>query len=93
VVDDEPVRNGTSKFGGPKEPTSPFDHIVRIQRVWAIGGHVTYHHEMFQTGYRSPTVPLHGIPDPEVSPYHKHVLEFFARRERYAPKAAHVKQP
>jgi hypothetical protein len=28
VVDDEPARNGTSKFGGPRSPTSPYDHIL-----------------------------------------------------------------
>jgi hypothetical protein len=85
VVDDEPARNGTSNFGGPKEPTSPFDQIVQIQRVWAAGGYIIYHHDMFQTGYGTPPIPPSGIPDPEYSPYHRQVLEFIAKRERYMP--------
>ena len=86
VVDDEPARNGTSQFGGPKGATSTMDHIVQIIRVWDAGGYPTYHHDMFQTGYGSPAVPPSGIPDPEFSPYHKVVFEFFRSRERYEPK-------
>lgn len=91
VVDDEPARTGTPRFGGPKDKTSPYDHIVQIQRVWQEGGYITYHHDMFQTGYGSPTVPPSGIPDPEFSPYHRQVLEFIALRDRYFPKAASSK--
>lgn len=87
VVDDEPARNGTPMFGGPKESTSPFDQIVQIYQVWQVGGYVTYHHDMFQTGYGSPSVPPSGIPDPEFSPYHRKVLEFVALRDRYQPPA------
>jgi hypothetical protein len=83
VVDDEPARNGTSQFGGPRGETSPYDHILQIQRVWDAGGHVTYHHDMFQTGAGSPAVPPSGIPDPEFNSYHRTVLEFLAFRERY----------
>ena len=85
VVDDEPARNGTPKFGGPRNPTFPFDQIVQISRVWAAGGYIVYHHDMFQTGYGTPAIPPSGIPDPEFSPYHRAVLEFIAQRERYMP--------
>lgn len=88
VVDDEPARNGTSKFGGPTDTTSPYDHILQIQRVWDIGGYITYHHDMFQTGYGTPAIPPSGIPDPEFNSYHRQVLEFIALRERYMPAAS-----
>lgn len=83
VVDDEPARNGTSRFGGPREPTAPTDHILHIWEVWKVGGYGVYHHDMFQTGYGSPACPPHGIPDPEFSPYHRQVFEFLRLRERY----------
>jgi len=86
MVDDEPARNGTPKFGGPKEATSPSDHILQIQAMWQLGAYITYHHDMFQTGYGTPAVPPSGIPDPEFSPYHKQVFEFLALRERYMPR-------
>lgn len=82
VVDDEPARNGTSNFGGPKEPTLPLDHILHIWEVWRAGGYATYHHDMFQTA-GSPAVPPHGIPDPEFSPYHRQVFEFLRNQARY----------
>lgn len=88
VVDDEPARNGTPKFGGPKEQTYPFDHILHIWEVWKVGGYITYHHDMFQMGAGSPSVPPSGIPDPEFNPYHRTVLEFIALRGRYAPEHA-----
>jgi hypothetical protein len=85
VVDDEPARNGTQMFGGPPdaERTYPYDHILQIYQVWRAGGYITYHHDMFQTGYGTPAVPPSGVPDPEFNPYHRAVLEFIARRERY----------
>ena len=83
VVDDEPARRGTPKFGGPKNPTSPFDHIIRIYNVWKAGGHVIYHHDMFQTAYGTEAIPPSGIPDPDFSPYHKVVFDFLALKERY----------
>ena len=86
VVDDEPARNGTAQFGGPKAATSPYDHIVQIIRVWEIGSYPTYHHDMFQTGYGSPAVPPSGVPDPEFSPYHRQVFEFLRTRDKYMPK-------
>jgi hypothetical protein len=86
VVDDEPARNGTPNFGGPKVPTDPYDHILQIYQVWQVGGYILYHHDMFQTGYNTPAVPPSGIPDPEFSPYHKAALEFIAKRERYMPQ-------
>lgn len=88
VVDDEPARNGTSKYGGPRETTSPFDHIVQIIRVWQIGAYPTYHHDMFQTGYGSPACPPSGVPDPEFSPYHRQVFEFLKLKARYEPIAS-----
>ncbi len=84
VVDDEPARNGTARFGGPEYGgTSPHDQIIQIARVWELGGYVVYHHDMFQTGYGSPAVPPSGIPDPEFSPYHHEVFKFLAQRDRY----------
>lgn len=85
VVDDEPARNGTSQFGGPKVPTSPYDHILQIQAVWQAGGYVIYHHDMFQMGNGHPSVPPTGIPDPAFNPYHRQVLEFLALKDRYLP--------
>ena len=87
VVDDEPARNGTTSFGGPPqgEVTYPYDQILQIYQVMQVGGYFTYHHDMFQTGYGTPSVPSHGIPDPEFNPYHRLVLEFIAQRERYRP--------
>jgi hypothetical protein len=85
VVDDEPARNGTPSFGGPREATYPEDHILQIWRVWNEGAYVNYHHDMFQTGAGSPPVPPSGIPDPEFSSYHRRVFEFLARQERYRP--------
>ncbi len=84
VIDDEPARNGTSNFGGPREMTHPSDQIVQIYQVWQLGAYVNYHHDMFQTGYGTPAVPPNGIPDPEFNPYHRRVLEFIALRDRYA---------
>ena len=83
IVDDEPARNGTAQFGGPKEPTSPFDHILQIAAVWREGAYPTYHHDMFQMGAGHPTVPPSGIPDPEFSPYHRAVFDFLKLRSRY----------
>ena len=85
VVDDEPARNGTASFGGPKVPTSPYDHIVQILNVWRVGAHPLYHHDMFQTGYGTPACPPSGVPDPEFSPYHRQVFEFLKLREKYSP--------
>ena len=83
VVDDEPARTGTPKYGGPAEATYPYDQILQIYQVWQVGGYINYHHDMYQTGLGSPSVPANGIPDPEFSPYHRAVLEFIAHRERY----------
>ncbi len=83
VVDDEPARNGTAQFGGPRGETFPEDHIIQIQRVRETGGYVIYHHDMFQTGRGSAAVPPAGIPDPEFSAYHRRVFEFLARGGRY----------
>ncbi len=88
VVDDEPARTGTRQFGGPPAPTSPNDHILSIWQVWHAGGYITYHHDMFQTGYGSAAVPPHGVPDPEFSPYHRQVFEFIKLRDRYLPAGA-----
>lgn len=85
VVDNEPARNGTPNYGGPREKTWPADHILQIYKVWQAGAYINYHHDMFQTGYQTPAVPPSGIPDPEFSPYHRAVLEFIALRERYMP--------
>jgi hypothetical protein len=85
VVDSEPARTGTPKFGGPRDRTYPTDHILQINGVWQAGAYITYHHDMFQTGRGTPPVPPSGIPDPEYNPYHRTVLEFIALRDRYMP--------
>jgi hypothetical protein len=86
VVDDEPARNGTSSFGGPKSPTSPYDQIAQILAVWKVGGYVNYHHDMFQLGYQGASTPSSGIPDPEFNPYHLKVFQLLAEKERYMQK-------
>jgi hypothetical protein len=83
VVDDEPARKGTPKFGGPKSPTSPNDHILQIYNVWKAGGYVVYHHDMFQTGYGTEAVPANGIPAPGFNAYHDQVFSFLKDKERY----------
>lgn len=83
VVDDEPARTGTRKFGGPEADSYPYDQILHIYNVWKVGGYVTYHHDMFQTGYGSNAIPPNGIPYPDFSPYHKAVFRFLAQKERY----------
>lgn len=86
VVDDEPARSGTAEsewLGGPKEKTLPFDHVLQIYNVWQSGGYYIYHHDMFQTGYGSKSVPSNGIPDPEFNSYHRTVLEFIRNKSRY----------
>jgi hypothetical protein len=93
VVDDEPARNGTPQFGGPKSTTSPYDHIIQIQKMWEMGAYIVYHHDMFQTGYGTPACPPSGIPDPEHNPYHRQVLEFIALRDRYMPAWMYPKNP
>lgn len=93
VVDDEPARNGTSNFGGPPTSTSPADHILQIHAVWQIGGYVIYHHDMFQTGYGTPSCPLSGIPEPQFSPYHRVVFNFLAQRDRYWPQSSSNGKP
>ena len=85
-MDDEPARNGTPQFGGPKAVKSPFVHILQIQADWLSGAYTTYHHDMFQTGYGTPAVPPSGVPDPEFSPYHRQVFEFLKLRDKYIPK-------
>ncbi|MGZ5134439.1 MAG: hypothetical protein ACXWCG_04795 [Flavitalea sp.] len=69
VVDDEPARNGTPKFGGSPDVTTPVDHILHIYNIWTVGGHAIYHHDMFQTGKGSKPVPPSGIPDPDYNEY------------------------
>ena len=83
VVDDEPARRGTPDFGGPKVETSPVDHIIHMYNVLRAGGHVIYHHDMFQTGYGTDAIPQNGIPDPDFSPYHRQVFDFLKNREKY----------
>ncbi len=86
VVDDEPARNGTRLYGGPPDTSYPVDHIIQIYKVWQLGAYIIYHHDMFQTGYGSPTVPSNGIPDPEFSPYHHAVFQFIRMRDRFTPE-------
>ncbi|OFY62360.1 MAG: hypothetical protein A2Y71_00665 [Bacteroidetes bacterium RBG_13_42_15] len=83
VVDDEPARRGTSRFGGPGTPVFPADHIIHIYNVWKTGGYAIYHHDMFQTGYGNEAIPPNGIPLPGFSDYHDTVFEFLKNKERY----------
>jgi hypothetical protein len=83
VVDDEPARRGTPKFGGPKNPTSPTDHILNIYNIWKVGGYIIYHHDMFQTGYGTEAIPPNGIPLPGFNTYHDTVFEFLKNKGRY----------
>lgn len=82
VVDDEPARRGTPKFGGPKSENFPLDHILRMYNVWKAGGYVIYHHDMFQTGYGTDAVPSTGIPVPGFAEYHDEVFEFLKKKQR-----------
>ena len=75
VIDDEPARTGTVQFGGIEGGTRPKQHVEQIKRVRAASGYHTYHHDMFQTGYGSPAVPPSGIPDPDLSPFHRQVFD------------------
>jgi hypothetical protein len=86
VVDDEPARTGTPRFGGPRGETLPFDRILNTYNVWRAGGYIVYHHDMFQTGYGSAAVPPSGIPDPDFSDFHRPVFEFVSRQNRYGRK-------
>jgi len=83
VVDDEPARKGTPRFGGPKHPTQPNDHILHIYNVWRVGGYAIYHHDMFQTGYGSDAIPESGIPLDGFSDYHDQVFNFLKHKDRY----------
>lgn len=83
VVDDEPARKGTPKFGGPKSPTNSTDHILHLYNVWKTGGYVIYHHDMFQTGYGTEAVPSNAIPLPGHSSYHDQVFDFLKNKDRY----------
>ena len=83
VVDDEPARNGTFHFGGPKIQTLPLDHILHIYNVWKVGGYVIYHHDMFQTGYGNEAIPINGIPSPGFSAYHDQVFNILKEKEKY----------
>jgi hypothetical protein len=82
VVDDEPARKGTPKFGGPQSENFPIDHILRIYNVWKAGGYVNYHHDMFQTGYGTDAVPSNGIPVPGFDAYHDEVFDFLKKKQR-----------
>lgn len=75
VVDDAPARAGTDRFGGIPRGTTPEQHIEHIRNVRRVGGHHIYHHDMFQLGYGDPSVPEHGIPDPEFSEFHRKVFD------------------
>lgn len=66
VVDDEPARTGTRSFGGPRGANHPSDHILRMYNVWRVGGYVTYHHDMFQTGLRDAVDPAKRNSRPRV---------------------------
>ena len=76
VIDDEPARTGLAQFGGIARGTTPEQHIEQIRRVRAAGGYHLYHHDMFQRPYGDPATPPSGLPDPDFSPFHRHVFDF-----------------
>ncbi len=78
VIDDEPARIGTSDFGG-RPDTTPEQHIAQMEAVRKYGGYSNYHHDMFQMPYGNPTIPDHGIPDPEFSPFHKQAFDYLKK--------------
>jgi hypothetical protein len=82
VIDDEPARTGIVQFGGIEGGTRPEQHIEQIRRVRAAGGYHTYHHDMFQRGYGSPTTPPSGLPDPDFSAFHRQVFDFMRDNPR-----------
>jgi hypothetical protein len=79
VIDDEPARTGMVAFGGILRGTSPEQHIAHFVGTEEAGGHYTYHHDMVQGGYGSPSTPPSGIPDPDFSSFHRTVLRAFSR--------------
>ena len=76
VIDDEPARCGIVQFGGIDGGTHPEQHIAQIGAVRKVGGYHTYHHDMFQRGYGSPTTSPSGLPDPAFSPFHRQVFDY-----------------
>ena len=82
VVDDEPARNGTHMLAGRPPRTYPFDQILQMYQVWKAGGMSTITTTCSRpaTG-RRPYRPRRSRP--RFNPYHRAVLEFIARRERY----------
>ncbi|MDQ3701939.1 MAG: hypothetical protein M3442_13610 [Chloroflexota bacterium] len=76
VIDDEPARNGPVQFGGIEGGTQPQWHVAAIKGVRAVGGYPIYHHDMFQYGYSAATTPPSGIPEPDFSPFHRHVFDY-----------------
>lgn len=80
VVDDEPARTGISLHGGIPD-SSPEQHISQIRAVRQAGGHHTYHHDMFQSGYGDPATPPSGIPDPDFSNFHVQVFNFLREQK------------
>jgi hypothetical protein len=74
VIDDEPARCGTKKFGG-NEDTKAEWHISQLEAVRKNGGYHNYHHDMFQLPYGNPQIPGNGIPDPQFSKFHLTVFE------------------
>ena len=81
VVDDEPARPGVDQYSGREEKsgTAPGQHVAHIVGTQEAGGHSTYHHNMFQYGYGHPETPPDGIPDPDLSPFHRQVIDHFKR--------------
>lgn len=82
VIDDEPARCGTTQYGGIPGGTQPWQHIEQIKQVRAAGGYHVYHHDMFQMGYGHPSIPPHGIPDPEF-PFHREVFAFLGENRSW----------
>jgi hypothetical protein len=83
VIDDEPARTGIVQFGGIEGGTKPAYHIAQIERVRAVGGYHTYHHDMFQRSYGAATTPPTGIPDPDFNPFHRAVFDYLKDHKRW----------
>jgi hypothetical protein len=82
VIDDEPARDGTIKFGGIEGGTRAEWHIAQVEAVRKVGGYHIYHHDMFQNQDPDRT-PAHGIPDPDFRDLHRKVFDYLAAHTRW----------
>jgi hypothetical protein len=70
VRDDEPARAGLVTIGGTVGGTTPAQHIAHMRATDVAGRYYRYHHDMLKGGYGDPAMLAHGVPEPELSPFH-----------------------